>query len=486
MRPSQYTHLLLTVILIAGNLNAQLVTHNRYWFKDSATGKGVYLFGHGITNLVSQVQIDIIEHNRHYSSFGANTLRLHLTQGAFGAGAPWKQLSDGRYDLEQWNDIYWRRLKLFMDDCLRRRIYPFIQIWDEPVIERGSSRWRVHPFRPSNNVNTLQGLNDDPEGHGMKGFYDLRNEKLIRLQRSFLKRVLDFTAPCGICIYSICNEYDFGNNAPVDWQDYWIDYFRSYEQEHPSLPAPILFTNTTVKKYMISGADRFPVLDWYYLGRDYRLKNFGRDGKDLVGTEPGVLARVVQQARSLFPHKILINSRPTSSPDRGRKDFSNEEETRFIAWCFFMSGSHLAGFRHLNTENMGDTRPWLRTDPECIVCSDGLAVERVLKSVHELLRLADPNLLDLVPESILDSEFPVLMLTGSEEKIVYLPRGGTVKIGNLEQYAVIVRYDPLHPDRGLVPADGEEKRKGSLLAPGPETVYFLRKGSPVVPGNNFR
>ena len=232
---------------------------------------------------------------------------------------------------------------------------------------------------------------------------------------------------------------------------------------------------------------QFRELDWYYLGRDYRLKSFSQDGKDLVGTEPGVLAALVQKARSLFPDKILINSRPTSSPDRGRKDFSDEQETRLIAWCFFMSGSHLAGFRHLNTENMGDTRPWLRTDPECIVCSDGLAVERVLKSVHELLRLADPNLLDLVPESILDSEFPVLMLTGSEEKIVYLPTGGTVKIDNLEEYAVIMRYAPLHPDRGLVPAaDKDEKRKGYLLAPGPETVYFLRKGSPVVPGNNFR
>ena len=446
----------------------------------------MYLFGHGITNLISQVQIDILEHNAHYASFGANTLRLHLTQGALGAGAPWRQLADGRYDLEQWNEIYWRRLNLFMEDCLHRGIYPFIQIWDEPVIERGSSRWRAHPFRPSNNVNGLKGLSDDPEGHGMEGFYDLRNKKLIRLQRSFVKRVLDYTARYGICIYSICNEYDFNNKAPVDWQYYWTDYFRSYEREHPGLPAPLLFTNTAVKKYMVSGAGRFPVVDWYYLGRDFRLKNFGIDGEDLVGTNPGVLAALVQKARSLFPHRILLNSRPTSSPDRGRKDFSNEQETRLIAWCFLMSGSHLAGFRHLNTESLGDTRPWLGTDPECIDCSDGLATERILNSVHAFLRLADPNLLDLVPEAMLDTGFPVLKLAGEEEKIVYLPRGGAVKIESLEQYASIMRYDPLHPDKGLVPADGDEKRGNSLLAPGPETVYFLRMGKAAVPTDNLR
>lgn len=486
MRFPQYIHLLLVFLLIAGSLNAQLAIHNHYWFKDVATGEGVYLFGHGITNLISQVRIDISEHNKHYASFGANTLRLHLTQGALGGGAPWKQLPDGRYDLEQWNEIYWRRLKLFMDDCLGRRIYPFIQIWDEPVIEQGSQRWAAHPFRPSNNVNSLQGLNDDPQGHGIEGFYDLRNKKLIELQRCFVKRVLDFTAHYGICIYSICNEYDFSDNAPLDWQDHWINFFRSYEQEHPRLPAPILFTNTAVEKYMVSGAQRFPVLDWYYLGRDFRLKNFSQDGKDLVGTDPGVLAALVHKTRSFFPHKILINSRPTSSPDRGRKDFSNEQETRLIAWCLFMSGSHLAGFRHLNTESMSDTRPWLRADPDCIECSDGLATERVLKSVHEFIRLAGPNLLELVPESMLGSEFPVLMLTGSEEKIVYLPRGGTVKIDDPEKYAVIVRYDPLHPDKGLVPAEGKGKGNNSLLTPGPEIVYFLRKSKPAVPGDDFR
>jgi len=413
-------------------------------------------------------------------------MRLHLTQGALDAGSPWKQLADGRYDLEQWNDTYWRRLKLFMDDCLKRRIYPFIQIWDEPVIERGSTRWRVHPFRPSNNVNHLQELNDDPEGYGMEGFYELGNEKLIRLQSSFVKRVLDYTAPYGICIYSICNEYDFSSNAPVDWQDYWIDLFRGYEREHPELQAPLLFTNTAVQKYMVSGAERFPVLDWYYLGRDFRLKNFSRDGQDMVGTDPGVLAGLVQKVRSLFPHRILINSRPTSSPDRGRKDFSNEQETRLIAWCFFMSGSHLAGFRHLNTGGTDDTRPWLRTDPECIDCSDGLAVERVLNSVHTFLRIADPNLLDLAPAAVLDTGAPVLKLTGAEEKIVYLPKGGRAEIENLEQYASVVRYDPLHPDRGLVPADRNEIRQKCLLAPGPETVYFLRKDKDAETGGNFR
>jgi len=317
--------LLLAVSGPSVRLDAQLAVKNRYWFENLSGSETLWLFGHGITNLISQVQVDVAAHNLHYAGYGGNCFRLHLTQGALGPGAPWKQLPDGRYDLEAWNDIFWERLRTFMEDCLRRGIYPFIQIWDEPVIEAGATRWRVHPFRPSNNVNDLSGLSDNPEGHGMEGFYNIRNERLMAIQRRFVGRVLDATAHYGICIYSICNEYDFRRKAPLDWQQYWIDFFRDYQRRHPRLSTPLLYTNTAVKKYMDAGFDLFPVVDWYYL-EGFRLKSFGRDGQDLKGTGADTLATLVSRARQLYPGKILINSRPTSSPDRGRKDFPTKRK----------------------------------------------------------------------------------------------------------------------------------------------------------------
>ena len=360
-----------------------------------------------------------------------------------------------------------------MEDCLRRGIYPFIQIWDEPVIEAGATRWRVHPFRPSNNVNNLSGLSDNPEGHGMEGFYNIRNERLMAIQRRFVGRVLDATAHYGICIYSICNEYDFRRKAPLDWQQYWIDFFRDYQRCHPRLSAPLLYTNTAVKKYMDAGFGLFPVVDWYYL-EGFRLKSFGRDGQDLKGTGADTLAALVSRVRQLYSGKILINSRPTSSPDRGRKDFSNEEESRRLVWCFFMSAVHLAGFRHLNPTDKNDTEPWNHPDPDCITCTDGLASERVIQSVRTFLRLAAPKLGDMVPEADLTGEVPVFKLVSSHQIIVYFPEGGRTKVENLDRFKVIMRYDPLHPERGLMPVEHGKPGDFILRAPRPETVFFLQ------------
>ncbi|MEA2062491.1 MAG: FG-GAP-like repeat-containing protein, partial [Gemmatimonadota bacterium] len=485
MRPVFAILVFLSVVVSSGSLEAQLAIKNRYWLEDSGTGETVWLFGHGITNLISRVQVDVVEHNRHYASFGGNCFRLHLTQGALGKGAPWKQLADGSYDLNRWNPLYWNRLRTFMDDALRRGIYPFIQIWDECVIEASPTRWRLHPFRPSNNVNNLENLSDDPQGHGMEGFYNVRNGRLMALQRKFVRRVLDETAHYGICIYSICNEYDYHNKAPLDWQQYWIDYFRDYERQHPRLGAPILVTNTGVDRYMEAGLDRFDVIDWFYL-RGFRLKHFGRHGEDRKGTSADTLAALITRARERFPGKILINSRPTSSPDRGRKDFSNEEETRRMAWCFFMSASHLAGLRHLNPMDENDTRPWLHADPECVNCTDGLATERVLESVHKFIELASPALGEMAPQADFSGETSVLKLAGPKETILYLPEGGWTRIEDLDKYESVMRYDPVHPEAGLVRVDKGSLGDGILKAPSAEAVFFLQVSRPVREKFKFR
>ncbi len=462
------------VLLAAAPLAAQLEIVNQYWLRDAANGRTIWLAGHGVTNLIGQHGIDIIEHNGHYQTYGANTQRLHLTQGALGEGAPWKLLPDGRYDLAAWNERWWARLQLYMDDCKQRGIYPFVQIWDEPVIERGERRWRANPWRPSNNVNGLERLSDDPDGHGMPGFYDVTDSKLMALQEKFVQRVLDLTAPYGICIYSICNEYDYGEKAPLQWQQHWIEFFREYESSHPRLPAPLLFTNTAVKRYMDEGYGAFPVIDWYYLGRDFRMKHFGRAGQDVAGTSGSVLRSMVQRARKLYPGKPLINSRPSSSPDRGVKDFTNETETRRILWSMFTSAVHVAGFRHLNPSGPDDSKPWLHTHPDCRQCSDGLATERALRSVHAFLKLARPDLASFVPAFDSAAGVPVFRLKSGNEQIIYLPQGGAAQVSLSPCCDEAWRYDPLNPDGGLILIERGELAGDWLQAGDAETVFYVR------------
>ncbi|MBW7995084.1 MAG: hypothetical protein FVQ81_00645 [Candidatus Glassbacteria bacterium] len=466
---------MLVLITVTSPLAAQLEIHNNRWFRDRESGRTLWLYGHGVTNLISQTGLDIAEHNSHYASYGANTQRLHLTQGALGEGAPWKLLPDGRYDLSAWNERWWERLHLYMADCKARGIYPFLQIWDEPVIERGETRWRVNPWRPSNNVNSLAGLADDPAGHGMPGFYDVNDEKLMELQKAFVRRVLDATAQYGICIYSFCNEYDYGAKAPVAWQNYWVEFFRGYERSHPDLPAPLLYTNTAVRRYMDDGCRWFPVIDWYYLGRDFRMKSFGRYGEDLSGTGARTLRSMVERAGELYPDKPLINSRPASSPDRGTKDFTNEEETRRIAWTFFTSAVHLSGYRHLNPAGPDDKTPWLRTHPECVECTDGLAMERSLESVHTFIRLAEPGLAELTPAFDSAAGTPVFRLRSDREQVIYLPEGGAAEVNVSSCCDEVYRYDPQSPRDGLKRQERSFGSGGWLEAGNRETVFYVRR-----------
>lgn len=466
---------LLAMILISVPLAAQLEIQNRHWFHDRASRQAVWLSGHGITNLISQYYIDIAEHNEHYASCGANSLRLHLTQGALGEGAPWKLLPDGRYDLAVWNERWWKRLRIYMEDCRRRGIYPFMQIWDEPMIERGERRWKANPWRPSNNVNGLDRLSDNPGGHAMPGFYDVTDSKLMALQDAFVRRVLDVTAPYGICIYSICNEYDHGAKAPLEWQRYWIEFFREYERNHPALAVPLLYTNTGVKRYMDDGFQWFPVIDWFYLGADFRMKSFGRAGQDQAGTGAMVLRSMVERAREFYPGKPLINSRPASSPDRGRKDFANEEETRRILWSMFTSAVHVPGFRHLNPTGPGDKKPWLRTDPDCVECTDGLAMERALESVHAFILMARPDLSAMVPEFDSTHGTPVFRLLSEHEQVIYLPEGGAAAASVASCCDEVYRYYPNSPQDGLQLQERSFGSSGWLEAGGRETVFFISR-----------
>ncbi len=463
------------LLLAAAPLAAQLEIANQYWLRDAASGHALWLGGHGVTNLISQHGIDISEHNGHYQSFGANTLRLHLTQGAVGLGAPWKLLPDGRYDLAAWNELWWNRLRIYMDDCKQRGIFPFVQIWDEPVIEPGERRWKANPWRPSNNVNGLERLNDNPDGHAMPAFYDVTDSALLALQDSFVQRVLDVSAPYGICIYSICNEYDYGAKAPLAWQQHWIDFFGNYQQEHPSLPAPLLLTNTAVQRYMDEGNSAFPLIDWYYLGRDFRMKHFGRAGQDMAGTSAAALHNMVERTRKLYPGKPLLNSRPSSSPDRGVKDYTNETETRRILWSMFASAVHVAGFRHLNPSGPGDKTPWLNVHPDCGQCSDGLATERALHSVHAFLRLARPDLASLEPAFDSAAGVPIFRLRSNTEQIIYLPEGGAAAVSLSPCCDEAWRYDPLNPEGGLTFVERGELAGDWLEAGAGETVFYVRR-----------
>lgn len=394
---------------------------NRWWFRQD--GKAVALFGGGLWTIIPDTTIDIREHNEWYTGWGANANRATLfafcSSVRDGKGlAPWPrtgpgQANDGlaRFDLSQWDERFWRRLREYLSDCQRRGIVVLLQIWDEPFLEHGSERWHFHPFNPGNHINHIEGL-PVTEGHeknfavGVEDqFYDPDNPDLMRFQDALVARLLDETAGrYDNVIYEIGNEMCMDSRHPHErrWQRHWIDLFRRYQREHN---VKLLLSNDTREAMFDDGADGLDVVNHHGFSG---LRLPPSDDDDLSAQVHTAVHRHFRQY-----DRPVINSRPCSDPDRTHYgDVVTEEVGRILFWSYFCSAGHIIGFR--TTE-----QSW----------KGGLAAERIIQSVQTFA--ARLSLERLVPRRDLVDNGLCLADPGGEY-VVYLPRGGEVMV-DLEQ-----------------------------------------------------
>jgi predicted esterase len=151
---------------------------------------------------------------------------------------PFLEVSPGKYDLEQWNPVYWDRFQFFLEETAKREIFVQIEIWDrfDYTDNRDSDprRWQSHPYNPANNVNytaqqtTLEPSYPDHPGANKQPFFfstpEQRNlTELLRYQQAFVNRVLDFALPFDHVLYCIDNE----TAAEPAWGRYWAKMIHS-------------------------------------------------------------------------------------------------------------------------------------------------------------------------------------------------------------------------------------------------------------------
>ncbi|MBI3468547.1 MAG: hypothetical protein HY000_36560 [Planctomycetes bacterium] len=140
-----------------------------------------------------------------------------------------RQLDDGRYDLEQWNPEYWQRFANLLEWTYERGIIVQIEVWDR--FDYAQHNWPPNPYHPKNNVNYTaaeSGFADEyPEhaGRNRQPFFfttpKQRNNKVVlKYQQRFVDRILDLALPYPHVLYCIDNETS-GDEA---WAVYWAEY----------------------------------------------------------------------------------------------------------------------------------------------------------------------------------------------------------------------------------------------------------------------
>jgi hypothetical protein len=140
---------------------------------------------------------------------------------------PFKRATDsGKFDLSQWNDAYFVRLKDFMEEANKRGVIVELSLFC-PFYEE--MQWELSPFNIKNNVN---GLGDIPR----TDVYTLdKNKGLLAVQEKMVRKLVDELKEFPNLIYEICNEPYFGG-ITLEWQEQIsktiVDAEKSFPNKH--------------------------------------------------------------------------------------------------------------------------------------------------------------------------------------------------------------------------------------------------------------
>jgi len=174
-------------------------------------------------------QLDLLK------SVGGNYVRCTMSGRDEGNVWPFKQVK-GKYDLEQWDEEYWRRFENFLEATCKRDIIVQVEIWATYDFYR--EFWRRHPFNPKNNINYtaeqtgLSEVVDHRPGRCENVFFqsvpEVRDRKtVLKYQRRFVDKMLSYSLKFGHVLYCMDNE----TSATPRWGKYWSEYVKAKAKE---------------------------------------------------------------------------------------------------------------------------------------------------------------------------------------------------------------------------------------------------------------
>lgn len=201
----------------------------RYW---QYKGQPVLLLGGSKDDNLFQIP-DLKEHLDEMRAVGGNYIRNTMSdRNDLGFEVyPFRRLPDGKYDLEQWNDEYWRRFENMLKWTAERDIIVQIEVWDR--FDYSTKNWPPHPYNPKNNVNyTFAESGFAPEypdhpGMNRQPFFfttpkQRNNTVVLKYQQRFVDKMLSYSLKHDHVLYCMDNE----TSAEEAWGAYWADFIR--------------------------------------------------------------------------------------------------------------------------------------------------------------------------------------------------------------------------------------------------------------------
>jgi hypothetical protein len=197
-----------------------------YWqFK----GKPVLLLGGSVEDNLFQIP-NLVAHLDLLKSAGGNYIRNTMSARDAGNVQPFAKVK-GKYDLNRFNDEYWRRFERLLAETAKRDIIVQIEVW--ATFDYYRELWAGSPFNPKNNVNYTAQASRLPlavNSHPVRARNDFFRSppgamdlKVVRTyQEKFVAKILEHSLKYDHVLYCMDNE----TAVTPKWGAYWADFIR--------------------------------------------------------------------------------------------------------------------------------------------------------------------------------------------------------------------------------------------------------------------
>ncbi len=210
------------------------VANPGYW---QYHGQPVLLLGGSKDDNLFQIP-ELERHLDEMKAVGANFIRNTMSDRKDGGFEvyPFRQLPDGKYDLEQWNEEYWKRFTNLLKWTAARDIIVQIEVWDR--FDYSTKNWPGHPYNPRNNVNYtaeqsgLAAEYPNHPGQNKQPFFfttpeQRNNSVVLKYQQRFVDKMLAGSLPYDHVLYCMDNE----TSAEEAWGAYWAEWIKQRARE---------------------------------------------------------------------------------------------------------------------------------------------------------------------------------------------------------------------------------------------------------------
>lgn len=148
---------------------------------------------------------------------------------------PWARTGPGqaldgkpKFNLEQFNEAYFQRLRSRVATARERGIYVSVMLFEGWGLQHVAEAWKAHPFHPDNHVNGLR-ADADGDARGLE-VHTLRVPAVTRVQEAYVRKVIETVNDLDNVLYEIANE---SGGYSTEWQEHFIRFIHEDEKRRP-------------------------------------------------------------------------------------------------------------------------------------------------------------------------------------------------------------------------------------------------------------